>query len=98
MAKLLTGESFKLDSAVNDKEVESREATIPTINQPAPDFTTPTTQGEISLSDYRGQWVMLFSHPSDLAHVSYVIKKLPLINHLYYSIFAAYSYFLNYRK
>ncbi|WP_420850228.1 peroxiredoxin [Orenia marismortui] len=42
---------------------------IPRINDPAPDFTAITTQGEISLSDYRGRWVMLFSHPSDFTPV-----------------------------
>ncbi|WP_040657275.1 peroxiredoxin [Orenia marismortui] len=42
---------------------------IPRINEPAPDFTAITTQGEISLSDYRGRWVMLFSHPSDFTPV-----------------------------
>ncbi len=48
---------------------EDVEFTIPRINEPAPQFTAVTTEGVISLSDYRGQWVMLFSHPSDFTPV-----------------------------
>lgn len=41
--------------------------TQPTINQPAPEFTLPTNtgDGEVSLSDYRGQWVVLYFYPQD---------------------------------
>ena len=39
------------------------------INDPAPQFTAVTTHGEISLSDYRGKWVVLFSHPADFTPV-----------------------------
>lgn len=40
---------------------------LPTINQPAPDFTLPTNTGEgkLSLSDLRGQWVVLYFYPKD---------------------------------
>ncbi len=40
---------------------------LPTINQPAPEFSLPTNSGEgkISLSDYRGQWVVLYFYPKD---------------------------------
>ena len=31
--------------------------------QLAPDFEAETTVGNIKLSDYRGKWVVLFSHP-----------------------------------
>ncbi len=39
----------------------------PPLNQPAPDFTLPTNTGEgnISLSDYRGKWVVLYFYPKD---------------------------------
>lgn len=39
----------------------------PTLNQPAPDFTLPTNTGEgkVSLSDYRGKWVILYFYPQD---------------------------------
>ena len=33
------------------------------IGQRAPDFEATTTMGNISLNDYRGNWVVLFSHP-----------------------------------
>ena len=39
------------------------------IGQLAPDFTAETTMGEISLKDYRGKWVVLFSHPGDFTPV-----------------------------
>lgn len=39
----------------------------PTIGEPAPEFTLPTNtgEGEISLSDYRGKWVVLYFYPKD---------------------------------
>ena len=42
---------------------------FPRLNEPAPDFTAPTTHGEKSLSDYRGKWLILFSHPADFTPV-----------------------------
>ncbi|MGB3190399.1 MAG: peroxiredoxin [Limnoraphis sp.] len=41
--------------------------TLPTINQPAPEFTLPTNtgDGEISLSDYQGQWLVVYFYPKD---------------------------------
>jgi len=40
-----------------------------TIGRIAPDFTALTTSGPITLSQYRGKWVMLFSHPGDFTPV-----------------------------
>lgn len=39
----------------------------PPLDQPAPEFTLPTNtgDGEISLSDYRGQWVVVYFYPKD---------------------------------
>jgi thioredoxin-dependent peroxiredoxin len=39
----------------------------PTLNQPAPAFTLPTNtgDGEVSLADYRGKWVVLYFYPKD---------------------------------
>jgi len=48
---------------------ESLQTTIPRINEPAPQFTAPSTHGEISLSDFKGKWVVLFSHPADFTPV-----------------------------
>lgn len=33
------------------------------IGDMAPEFTAETTFGEIKLSDYRGKWLVFFSHP-----------------------------------
>ncbi|MBW4667881.1 MAG: peroxiredoxin [Cyanomargarita calcarea GSE-NOS-MK-12-04C] len=40
---------------------------LPSINQPAPSFTLPTNtgDGDISLSDLRGKWVVLYFYPKD---------------------------------
>lgn len=39
----------------------------PPLNEKAPEFTLPTNtgDGEISLSDYRGKWVVLYFYPKD---------------------------------
>jgi len=39
------------------------------LNEPAPDFEATTTQGIKRLSDFRGKWVILFSHPADFTPV-----------------------------
>lgn len=39
------------------------------IGQQAPEFEADTTMGRISLNDYRGKWVVLFSHPGDFTPV-----------------------------
>lgn len=40
---------------------------LPTIDRPAPEFTLPTNtgDGEVSLSDLRGKWVVLYFYPKD---------------------------------
>ena len=42
---------------------------LPRLNEPAPQFTANSTHGEINLSDYKGKWVVLFSHPADFTPV-----------------------------
>ncbi len=42
---------------------------LPRLNEPAPQFTANTTHGTINLSDYKGKWVVLFSHPADFTPV-----------------------------
>jgi peroxiredoxin (alkyl hydroperoxide reductase subunit C) len=41
----------------------------PVIGDPAPDFEAETTHGPIRLSDLKGKWVVLFSHPADFTPV-----------------------------
>ena len=46
------------------------------IGMQAPDFEAETTMGKISLNQYRGKWVVLFSHPGDFTPVwSYNLGK-----------------------
>ena len=44
-------------------------AGLPRMNEPAPDFTALTTHGMKSLADYKGKWLVLFSHPADFTPV-----------------------------
>ena len=46
-----------------------QQQSLPRINEPAPDFEAKTTHGMVKLSDYRGKWVVLFSHPADFTPV-----------------------------
>ena len=39
------------------------------IGQHAPDFTADTTYGPVCLDDYKGKWLVLFSHPGDFTPV-----------------------------
>ena len=39
------------------------------IGMQAPDFEAESTYGKISLNNYRGKWVILFSHPGDFTPV-----------------------------
>ena len=55
------------------------------IGQMAPDFEAVTTFGNIQLSDYKGKWLVLFSHPGDFTPVwAYNLgkyqKRLILLN------------------
>ncbi|HQP71261.1 MAG TPA: redoxin domain-containing protein, partial [Methanoculleus sp.] len=42
---------------------------MPVIGEPAPEFEALTTHGPLKLSDFRGKWVILFSHPADFTPV-----------------------------
>lgn len=41
--------------------------TLPPIDQPAPNFTLPTNSGdgEVALSDFAGQWLVVYFYPKD---------------------------------
>ncbi len=42
---------------------------MPRINEPAPYFEANTTHGVRKLTDYKGKWLILFSHPADFTPV-----------------------------
>lgn len=42
---------------------------MPRLNERAPDFDAPTTDGRKTLDDYKGKWLILFSHPADFTPV-----------------------------
>ncbi|MGC8562153.1 MAG: peroxiredoxin [Thermoplasmata archaeon] len=44
-------------------------STIPKIGEIAPEFQANSSKGPISLRDFRGKWVILFSHPADFTPV-----------------------------
>lgn len=41
----------------------------PKLEEPAPTFTARTTLGTRSLKDYKGKWLIMFSHPADFTPV-----------------------------
>lgn len=51
--------------------IETQQATpvMMRVGDQIPDFEARTTQGAIKLSDYRGQWLIFFSHPADFTPV-----------------------------
>lgn len=53
---------------MNDISQENRPA-MPGLNQPAPAFEANTTHGPRKLEDYKGKWLVLFSHPADFTPV-----------------------------
>ena len=48
---------------------ETKVVSLPRLNEPAPEFSAVTTHGPKKLSDYRGKWLILFSHPADFTPV-----------------------------
>ena len=56
------------------------------IGQMAPEFTATTTFGEVSIKDYRGKWLVFFSHPGDFT---------PVCTTEFIAFSRAYQYFQN---
>lgn len=42
---------------------------LPRLGSPAPQFEAVTTHGTIKLEDFKGSWLILFSHPADFTPV-----------------------------
>jgi len=45
------------------------QAGLPRLGEPAPAFEAVTTQGRVMLEDFKGRWLILFSHPADFTPV-----------------------------
>jgi peroxiredoxin 2/4 len=56
---------------MTDPDVQSPAAAVRPLylGEVAPDFHARTTLGPVTLSDYRGRWLVLFSHPADFTPV-----------------------------
>jgi len=42
---------------------------LPRLGEPAPPFEAVTSHGKLKLEDYKGSWLVLFSHPADFTPV-----------------------------
>lgn len=54
---------------MNPHEDMTENAPRAAIDALAPDFEARTTQGLVKLSDYKGRWLVFFSHPADFTPV-----------------------------
>jgi peroxiredoxin (alkyl hydroperoxide reductase subunit C) len=48
---------------------QAQTLSLPRIGLPAPAFEAVTTHGTLKLEDYKGTWLILFSHPADFTPV-----------------------------
>ncbi|MCE5249030.1 peroxiredoxin [bacterium] len=51
------------------KQQVTQASTLPRLGAPAPQFEAVTTHGTLRLEDYKGSWLILFSHPADFTPV-----------------------------
>jgi peroxiredoxin 2/4 len=48
---------------------DTAQISLPRLNEPAPPFEANSTHGPLQLSQFKGKWVVLFSHPADFTPV-----------------------------
>jgi peroxiredoxin (alkyl hydroperoxide reductase subunit C) len=56
-------------AAMDATHTRSDPAAMIRINEHAPGFTARSTAGEVTLSGYKGRWLLFFSHPADFTSV-----------------------------
>jgi len=54
---------------MEEKEKIQEKRSLLRLGEEAPDFEAVTTHGKMKLSDIKGKWVILFSHPADFTPV-----------------------------
>jgi len=50
-------------------EVTLETKSMPRLGEKAPEFEAVTTHGKLKLSDFKGSWLIMFSHPADFTPV-----------------------------
>jgi len=51
------------------EEIKQQVVSLPRLGEPAPAFEVATTHGVLKLEDFKGSWLVLFSHPADFTPV-----------------------------
>lgn len=68
------------------------------IGQKAPEFDSITSCGPVSLNDYKGKWLVFFSHPGDFTPECNIFKKIKSYKKRHLSIFSynfcVFNYFI----
>jgi len=70
MVLIMMESDWMTENNVNCNSENKEVFKLPLIGDLAPEFNAKTTMGDISFpSDYKGKWVILFSHPADFTPV-----------------------------
>jgi len=52
-----------------NQTTEEKAYSLPRLGELAPQFEAVTTQGTLKLEDFKGSWLIMFSHPADFTPV-----------------------------